>query len=62
MKKSILHIGKKLDRNQQKHIFGGVGFGEFGCDSDIDCDAPQLRCCAGICLTFDPVYNPICFN
>ena len=60
MKKSILNLGKALNRADLKEIHGGVGFGEFGCNSDLDCNSDRLRCCAGVCLSFDSQYDEIC--
>ncbi len=32
MKKSILNLGKTIDKNQQKSINGGISFGNYYCN------------------------------
>ncbi|NAS31427.1 hypothetical protein GTQ40_10625 [Flavobacteriaceae bacterium R38] len=51
---------QKLSKKEQSLITGGIGFGELGCDTDLDCDSPRLRCCFGICLSFDPRFDSVC--
>jgi len=60
MKKSILNLGKALSNIELRQIKGSIGFGEFGCKTDLDCDTARLRCCYGICLTFDSQYDKTC--
>ncbi|WGH76871.1 hypothetical protein P8625_06935 [Tenacibaculum tangerinum] len=60
MKNQIFNLGKVLNKKELKKIKGSVGFGEFGCNTDLDCDSYRLRCCHGVCLSFDSQYDAFC--
>ncbi|CAL2089769.1 WAP-type (Whey Acidic protein) with four-disulfide core [Tenacibaculum sp. 190524A02b] len=55
MKKSILNLGKALNKADQKNVNGGMG---KYCESHSDCRWP-MGCCMGLCMTPDR-YDQIC--
>ena len=64
MKKSILNIGKELNKKEQKHVFGGLGFSDGDCDpmeqSQIVCDpyGSGSECdIDGFCAGTNPIYG-----
>ena len=54
MKKSILNIGKALDKVQQQAINGGVGGCASSCNTDEDCNPTpgQITGCIYSCIPF----------
>ena len=51
MKKSILSVGKALDKNEQKNVMGGLGFAD-------DCTVPSMNPCDPFAGQF--LGNPAC--
>jgi hypothetical protein len=56
MKKSILNIGKTLNKVEQKEIFGGWPGGgppSPDCRTKLECEGPYGNLCPGECVIID---------
>jgi len=50
MKKSILNIGRALNKTEQKKINGGREYGECLFRYSFDCGVPDHICCNFLCV------------